>query len=232
MPKTLEDILKESEGSSVNEAIGVLAQAVKNQDADFKINLQSDLQELKNFCASFLEKIDEQLKLQGAILAKPDPVFPDFPEQKEFPTEINVKRPSWYQEPIEVDYEKIAEMVYARMAGTLQKINKKPIIIEKEIQITQPEEKKKGKSAGGAVRRTAQWNIFTFPNLPGTRKITSAGDGFTYYLDNALVINSETIRLNGATPLSQGVDYTFTGNKIVFINNQTGSQIEVRGQNK
>lgn len=216
-----------NDGSDIKEAISSLHKMIEDRDNSSIERFISVINEIPQMLSS-IEKV-----LQS-ILERPDPVFP---EQKEFPLFPEFPKAEKFPEmPVSVDtsplLQELIEAIHNEHASTREAIANIPTPERIETPL-ETEELKKAKSAGGAVRRTAQWNIFTYPNQPGTRKISNpSGDGLTWYLDNALISNSETIRLNGATPLSQGVDYAFNGNKIVFVQNQSGSQIEVRGQNR
>lgn len=59
------------------------------------------------------------------------------------------------------------------------------------------------------------------------------GSNTDFYLPSVPIKNSETVRLNMGAPLSSGIDYTLTSNKITFtIAPPLESQIEVRYQTR
>ena len=228
---TLEEIIRDSDKGDVRNAWLNLTDSIKKAEQDkldkFKDVLFSIIESQKELKTA----IDEMKEVMQKVADRPDPKFPEFPpfpEQKEFP-----KFPEPLPYPEQKDLSPLLEELIERIGnehsatrGVLTDLlNKEPEYRE--------EEKKEGKFPLniGSIRRHSRWQIATYPNIAGTAAITSAGDGVTYYLPAAAIKNSETVRLNGGLPLSQGIDYTLTGNKIVYGVDQTNSQQEVRYQN-
>ena len=226
--------LSEFVDGDVNEAIRTIAEHLKTAESDkldaFTSTLKDISEETKASNQRVIDALEKNTAIMQKILERPDPKFPEippYPEQKEFP-----KFPEFpEQEKLSPLLEELIERIaveHNTTRGVLMDI------LNKEPEPSMAEEiKKEGKFPLniGSIRRRARWEISTYPNIAGTGSIVSKGDGFTFYLPFSPIKNSETVRLNGGLPMSQGVDYTLTGNALVFVQNQTGSQIEVRSQN-
>lgn len=221
--KTLEEILKASEKPSVSETLKALATSLKQEDEDRVAGFAPLVDKLMALVTQVNEKVD-------ALCAKPDVVFP---EPKEFPSEIAITKPDWYKEPEESDMSWVPNLTNSvRYDGDktrkvlmeiLDKLNEEPPILEEKS------EPKTVNSAAVRSRRTTQWK--RFDNYDQKNLINPSGDGVTWFMPDSLIPNSETVKLDGAVSMLNN-DYTLIGNKILFVNNQTGSQIEIRGQVK
>ncbi len=80
-----------------------------------------------------------------------------------------------------------------------------------------------------------KWVVATSPNLAGTESITGVINGVNkeFYVSGSPIKNSEQIRLNGASPLSYGKDYTNIANKYSFTAAPpTGSSMEIKWQSR
>lgn len=232
--KTLQDILQESDTVGIKDSLAQVVKFLESKDTEQLDTLVALLQksvamndEWAAMNKALLSSAAETNRLLQSILGRPDPAFPAYPEPKEFPA-----LPA-YPEPKDVSplLEELIERTGNEARATREVLN--DILNSRADGETPQEEKKDGKFPLniGSIRRHSRWQIATIPNLPGTAAITAKGDGLTFYLPFQPIKFSETIRLNGGLPLSQGVDYTLTGNQLVFTQNQTGSQIEMRAQN-
>lgn len=102
--------------------------------------------------------------------------------------------------------------------------------------IEKPQEVKKELPAVTNVkifRHKSKWVIATSPNRAGTESITGTIDGSNtdFYLPWVPIKNSEQVRLNQGAPLSYGVDYTLSSNKVTFtVAPPSGSAMEVKAQ--
>jgi hypothetical protein len=256
MAKTLEDIMNESDKQDakgdVKGTLKSLIEALKNNEDDKISQFKDMLSGVMESNKSLTETMKKVMAVLEKIANRPDPKFPQPIDHSDVLKQIANRADAPLPEPI--DHEAIGEAVARHISPHIQELTEgmrnehgatRGIlndILNKDSAVYAPEpaEKASRKSKGdkftigggvGSIRRRARWEIATYPNIVGTAAITSKGDGLNYYLPFAPIKNSETIRLNGGLPLSQGVDYTLTGNNLLFVQNQSGSQIEMRAQN-
>ena len=233
----LKDIIKNTDSKDLRGQLESITKNIKEQEDD-KLNAFLDtLQGIVESNKETSKALTRATDILEKILNRPNP---EFPEQKEvqFPKvqEVSMKRPNWYKEPekLEIDFKLLAKELAPHFSSLEEKIGNehdmtRDAIYNTETQIPESVEKKKGVQPMniGSIRRHSRWQMAS----TSKGNITSAGDGLTFYLPFAPIPLSETVRLNGGLPLSNGEDYTMTGNKIVFVQDQTGSKIEVRAQN-
>lgn len=242
MKKTLEEIIKESEKGDIGNAVKVLGEYLKSVDEQKQNEFHSIFEDINESLKELISIHKEGHKQSHALLEK---ILNKEEESIEFPKiqEVSMAKPDWYEEyDWDAMYQSWTKMLVKAFRPFFEDI--KNIIakensatrasLESRDQIEEKEEQEIKTVSTGSVRsrRTTQWSIATFPQISGTAGLISAGDNLTYYLPDSCIPNSETIRLNGGNPLSHGIDYTITGNQIVFVQNQSNSQIEVRWQKK
>lgn len=236
---TLEEVLKQSETGDVQGALKTLGEFLKFQDKDKFESLLKSFNDIGEANRAVAIKLDVIAGTLEKILTRPDQ------EQKDiiFPSvqEVSMQKPDWYEEyDWDEMYENWTKMLVSAFAPFFSDL-KNTIIAQGNktrdlpIKKEEPKESEPVKTVNSAAvrsRRTTQWKIATYPQVTGTVAIISSGDGKTYYLPSAVIQNSETIRLNGDVPLSHGVDYTISGNKVTYFLDQTTSQQEIRYQTK
>lgn len=241
--KTLEQLIEESSSGDFKEQLGSLIKNMKDNEGS-KLNAFLDV--LKGVIDSQKElttAINNMASALEDIKNRPDPKFPEFPKQKDFPSEMKITKPSWWKDPQSIDFEGImkkhANTIKSHISQESEATNGILMAIlgkePEQLEVIASQKKDSPRTVNSAAvrsRRTTQWRIATFPQVAGTLAMISAGDGFNYYLPDSCISNSETGRLNGGLPLSHGVDYTISGNKITFQENQNGSLQEWRWQNK
>ena len=237
---TLEEILKQSEKGDIKGSLASLIETIRGSEED-KLNKFNDtLSGIVESNSKLAESMDGLKSLLEKIANRPDPIFPEPIDHSEVLNQIasrpDPKFPEQLPYPETKDLSPLIEELIERIgnehSATRIVLND---LLNKDtnVVLTEGKDGKKMTLGGGvgSIRRRARWEIATFPRLNGTLEIKSAGDGVTFYLPFAPIKNSETIRLNGGLPMSTGVDYTITGNQLLFVQNQTGSQIEMRAQN-
>lgn len=244
--KTLADVHDELENGNTKNALALFIEYLKNEDKAGANNLLEEFKKISDGLGKLLEAQEndnngdnETRKILTALLNK---------EQKEieFPKvqEVSMPKPDWYKEyDWDSMYEKCTlslvkafQPFFVEMTKTIVSEGEKTRQALNDYTIEEDgETKTEPKTVNTAAlrnRRTTQWKIATYPQVIGTSGLISGGDGKTFYLPSAIIPNSETIRINQAIPLSHGIDYTITGNKIVYALDQTGQQQEVRYQVK
>lgn len=234
MAQTLEEIIKNNDGADVKNSVKNIAEyfkASENGQLDALVKVQENIVSCLN---DLCNKMNEQTQVLEKILNRPDPSF-DFPEPPEY-QKVTMDAPEWYVPPVPESQDWVMNLVNSLRAEGDKTRKLLQAILEKEnIEImSEPvkEELKTVNTAAVRSRRTTQWKVATYPQVTGTSAIVSAGDNHTYYLPSAVIPNSETVRLNNGIPSSHGADYTLSGNKLVFVQDQTGSTMEVRFQVK
>lgn len=244
--KTIEELINESDSGSLKEQLSGVIKTIEKQEGD---KLNGFLETLKGIVDSNKATAEAMKNIASDIKRIADRPDPEFPEPKDFPElqKVHMDRPDWQKDAEPINHDAIGNAVAKLLVPLLEELIERTgnehsatravlvDLLNKEPEIPEaPKGKKEKVTVGGGVgsiRRRARWEIATFPQLPGTMAITTKGDGTTFYLPFAPIKNSETIRLNGGLPMSNGIDYNLNGNRLTFIQNQTGSQIEMRAQN-
>lgn len=222
----LDEILKESRGS-VKDSLAALIQHISEQEDKDLESVASTLTEIAQGQRLLLKSEAETQRLLQAILDKEQkevviPPYPEFPKSfavSNFPPHQKIDMPTLSTAGVEA--------MLAETNLLLQElVAKETPASNDEARPTDDAPKSSPRSPGGAVRRRNKWVRAS----TAEGNITSAGDGLSFYLPWSPIPNSETVRLNGAAPLSQGEDYTISANKITFVLDQSSSKIEVRAQ--
>ena len=227
--KTLADFIEQSESGDIKGALATLVEGIKKQD-EANDELYNKTQ------TTIAERLTELCSLVEKLIARPDP------EQKEFPEvqKVSMDCPEWYIPPSEDKEQDMSwvagitnsfrfdgEQTRKILQQILDNLNEEDA--EEEPTEAKPESKTVN-SAAVRSRRTTQWK--RFDNYSLNNLLNPSGDNQTYFMPDSLIPNSETVRLNGGTPLLNS-DYTVTGNKLFFtVPNIVTAQIEIRGQIK
>ena len=175
----------------------------------------------------------------GKILTRPHPVFPEqkdmvFPSVQEIAGEVTIKKPDWYKEVVmpPTDMSGMANIMlpmFQNLIDTIRTENEDTkslllALVNKEVVPTKTQP-----ATLGSVRRANKW--VRASTIDGNITGTIDGVNTTFYLPWSPIPNSENIRLNQGNPLSQGEDYTLSGNKLVFTNPiEVGMKMEIRAQ--
>lgn len=236
MKQTLADIIKQSEAGDVREAFKALAK-----------NLEEDDRETRSFVTMFKAIADGQTKTNDLLSKLLEKENTEFPKTQTVTGEVSVANMPDMGSMYEA-WTKMLVVAFAPFFIRLEKMiasegsENRAILTEllnaenTEQEELRTENQVKTVSTGAVrSRRNTQWKIATLPQVNGTQTLTGAIDGnnATFYLPSQPIANSETIRLNQGIPLSHGVDYTISGNQIIFVIAPTvGSQMEIRYQVK
>jgi hypothetical protein len=225
----LEDYIEKSNSGDVKGAMEALVKALQEKDEE---SLQSFIKTQE----SIDSKLTDLCSLMEKLVSKPDPEQREFPEYQK----VTMDCPEWYVPPIADEKQDMSwvagitnsirfdgEQTRKVLQQILDNLNEEDA--EEELTETKPEPKTVN-SAAVRSRRTTQWK--RFDNYSLNNLLNPSGDNQTYFMPDSLIPNSETVRLNGGTPLLNS-DYTVTGNKLFFtVPNIVGAQIEIRGQIK
>lgn len=226
---TLEEIARQSESGDTRGAFRILMDRIRLEEDTKNDDQHAAILDALKKIADGHEKIQKTLE---AILNRPHPKQQEFPDLQK----VSMDVPEWYIPPSEPNLTWVAgltnsirydgEQTRNILNDILDKLSEERV--EEEREEVKPEPKTVN-SAAVRSRRTTQWKRFDNYNLNNI--LNPNNDGQTFFLPDSLILNSERVSLNGGAPLLNS-DYTLTGNKLFFNQNQTGSQIDVRGQVK
>lgn len=213
----------------MSEVIKSLAGFLEEQNQEKRDRFEKFLSHIAESHDKFLQVNGEMKIILEGILNR-EQVVPELkiPETQK----VAMEQPTWWNiapqdftpllEAIHLGFDSLRESLQNEHGATRDAIyDTAPVEIPEEIR-----QVKREPMNLGSIRRHSRWQRARLSD--GT--ITSAGDGFSYYLPSAPILNSETVRLNGGLPLSAGEDYTMTGNVIKFTQMQTNPVLEVRYQ--
>jgi hypothetical protein len=227
---TLEEVLKKEDGGSIRESLESLFKAAKDQDKEKLDTFVATLKDISEVYTKstevLMEKMDLQAELLRKILGRPDPKFPEplpFPEQKDFPAFPEFPK---YPEPKDISplLGELIEVIRNEHQATREVLDD---ILNKEPEYHEPSKEPLRPAVNmGSVHKHSRWTRAS----TAQGNIVGAFDGMNniFRLPSAPIINSETVRLNGGTPLETD-DYTIVGNTITFtVVPVAGSTMEIR----
>ena|SRR3990167_1425955 len=236
---TLEDVIKQSERGNIKESISALAEYLKEEKQSKVEELVSALENISTGQSSLLQDNDKTRVLLQQILDKeiPEPKEVEFPQVQEISGEVGVKKPSWY---LPMDMETMCKMMtemmiksilpmFSDLMDTIRTENEDTKSLLLALVNKETAETKIQPATLGSVRRANKW--VRASTMDGNITGTVDGVNATFYLPWSPIPNSENVRLNQGNPLSQGEDYTISGNKLVFTNPiEVGMKMEIRAQ--
>lgn len=177
-----------------------------------------------------MKGMDKMHEIMGEIMRKEPPRMPEYPDPlpfPEFPKEIRVSNL-----PPPADNSKLERLIL-ELTNAINNLPAPEVVISApESQPVKTETPNLMRPA--TIRRPRnKWIIATSPQASGTDAIVGDLDGVNkdFYLPGSPIKNSEQVRLNQGSPLSYGVDYTMTANKLSFVIAPTGS-LEVKYQQR